>query len=211
MADLTDIQAAEAVKIVGSNSSGVETNPVNADANGNLFVTNVPLDGQKATYSATNTFVAAATPTDIFTINGSATKTIRILRVGLSATQTTSSEINVTLLKRSAANTGGTSSTLTAVPYDSTNNAATASVKSYTANPTALGSLVGNLQNIKFSVPVVAIGGNASAQTELIVSFGDRPGQALILRGTSETFALNLNSTTVSGNSFSVWIEWTEE
>lgn len=39
MADLTDLQAAETVKIVGSNSSGVETNPVNADSSGNLNTT----------------------------------------------------------------------------------------------------------------------------------------------------------------------------
>lgn len=36
MADLTDLQAAQTVKVVGANSSGVETNPVNADSNGNL-------------------------------------------------------------------------------------------------------------------------------------------------------------------------------
>lgn len=39
MADLSDIQAADTVKLVGANSSGVETNPVNADVNGNLNVT----------------------------------------------------------------------------------------------------------------------------------------------------------------------------
>lgn len=38
MADLTDIQAAESVKIVGASSTGVESNPVNADSLGNLFV-----------------------------------------------------------------------------------------------------------------------------------------------------------------------------
>lgn len=36
MADLTDLQAAETIKIVGANSSGVETNAVNASANGDL-------------------------------------------------------------------------------------------------------------------------------------------------------------------------------
>lgn len=37
MADLNELQSAGAVKIIGSNSSNVETNPVNADSNGNLF------------------------------------------------------------------------------------------------------------------------------------------------------------------------------
>lgn len=181
------------------------------DQNGRAIVSNAQIDGYKTTYNATATFTAANTATDIFTINGSATKTVRVLRIGISATQTTSSEIALILLKRSTANTGGTSSTLTNVSYDSTNAAATASVKSYTANPTALGTLVGNLRNIKFSIPVVAIGGNASAQTELVESFGNGPGQALVLRGTAESLAVNLNSATVSGNSFSIWVEWTEE
>lgn len=36
MADLTGIQASQSVKIVGNDSTGAETNPVNADVNGNL-------------------------------------------------------------------------------------------------------------------------------------------------------------------------------
>lgn len=36
MADLTDIQAAESVKIIGSSSAGVESTPVNATSNGAL-------------------------------------------------------------------------------------------------------------------------------------------------------------------------------
>lgn len=36
MADLTDTQAAQSVKIVGTDATGLETNPVGADASGNL-------------------------------------------------------------------------------------------------------------------------------------------------------------------------------
>lgn len=164
-----------------------------------------------ATYTATATFAAAATPTDIFTINGSASKTVKLLRIGISATETTSGIINLTLLKRSTVNTGGTSAVVTAVPFDSTDVAATASVKSYTANPTALGTLVGNLKNIKFVVPVAAVGANATSQVELVECFGIAFAKPFILRGTGESLAVNLNSTTVTGNSFSIWIEWTEE
>lgn len=38
MADLTEQQSSQAVKITGANSSGVETNYVDADANGNMKV-----------------------------------------------------------------------------------------------------------------------------------------------------------------------------
>lgn len=43
MADLNDLQAAQSVKIVGSNSTGVETNAVNASASGELLVTDTTL------------------------------------------------------------------------------------------------------------------------------------------------------------------------
>lgn len=182
-----------------------------ADANGRHIVLSVPSDGYKATYNATATFVAASTATDFFTLTGSATKTIRIIRIGMSATQTTSAEVNLILLKRSTANSGGTSTSPTIVPNDSGDAAGTAVARAYTANPTSLGSLVGNLRNFKLTVPVIAVGGNATAPIEQIEYFGDKFGKGLVLRGTGEVFALNLNSATVTGNNFSVWIEWTEE
>lgn len=41
MADLTDLQAAQTVKIVGSDASGVETNPVNATSDNRLQTENI--------------------------------------------------------------------------------------------------------------------------------------------------------------------------
>lgn len=173
---------------------------------GGLAVT--PIDGYKATYSAAAVGItSAATATDIFTITGSATKTIRILRILTSATQTTAGEINLLLVKRSTANSAGTSSAVTAVPHDSTSVAASATVLSYTANPT-LGTPVGTLRADKLFAPSVA---TASSPTIMIYNFGDRPGQAVVLRGTSQVLALNLNSTTVTGGSFDFAVEWTEE
>lgn len=166
---------------------------------------------EKPTYSATNTFVAATTPTDIFTITGSATRTIQILKIGISASATTATIANLTLLKRSTADTAGTSTTLTNTSLDSTNAAATATVRSYTANPT-LGTLIGNIKNVKFIMPPTIVGGQASAQQQLIMNFGDTDGgQTITVRGTNEVVAINLNSTTLTGNTFSVWIEWTEK
>lgn len=37
MADLTDLQAAQSIKIAGSSATGVETNAVNSSVNGDLF------------------------------------------------------------------------------------------------------------------------------------------------------------------------------
>ena len=173
-----------------------------------VFVNAVSVDSIVTTYSATDTFTAASTATDIFTITGSATKTIRVLRLGISATQTTASPINLSLVKRSTGNSGGTSTTLTNVPLDSNDAAASAVVRSYTANPT-LGTSVGNIKNLKFTVS--ASNANGSPQIQVILVFGERTGHTIVLRGTSEILAFNLNSTTLTGNSFSIWAEWTEE
>lgn len=87
----------------------------------------------------------------------------------------------------------------------SANAASTATVLAYTANPT-VGTLVGNLRTVKLFASTTA----TDSDTQ-IVTFGDRPGQAIVLRGTSEVFAINLNSVTVTGNSSNIYIEYTEE
>lgn len=226
MADLTDLQSAQTVKIVGANSSGVETNPLNVDSNGSLYNTIrdssgiekgistnpmsiTPIDGIKNTYSsAINTVTLAASPTDIFTITGSATKTIRILQVNFTGSTTSNSGnlSDVRLIKRSTANSGGTSTTPVVVPFDSTSPAGTAVVTSYTANPT-LGTTVGILKANR-----VRFQNDGGGSSPLVTwEFGNRPGKAIILRGTSEVLAINLNGVSITGGIYSCDIEWTEE
>src|SRR5689334_4986236 len=84
----------------------------------------------------------AASATDIFTITGSASKTIRVVEIALIGTQTTAGVVGIQLVKRSTANSAGTSSAPTVVPHDSASAAGTATVLAYTANPTT-GNLVG--------------------------------------------------------------------
>lgn len=163
-------------------------------------------DTTKASYSASILGLTVATlATDIFTLTGSATKIVRIKRIQVSATQTTGGTANIVALKRSAANTAGTSTTPTAVPLDSTFSAATAVVRAYTANPSALGALVGNLRTAKLAIPTVT-----GSSVLLDWRFGDGVSP-IILRSAAELFALNLNGTTLAGSSFDIFIEWTEE
>lgn len=169
-------------------------------------VSNSPVDGSKSTFSAAATgLTVAANATDIFTITGSATKTIRIISLEISATQTTAGNVSLLVLKRSTANAAGTSTTLTNVRYDATHPAATAVVRSYTANPT-LGTLVGNIKSARFFIST-----GTTLPTILRYEFGKGPSQAIILRGTNEVLAVNLNGVSVAGSNFSINIEWTEE
>jgi hypothetical protein len=167
-------------------------------------------DGQKFTYSAASeSLVVASTPTDVFTITGSATKTIRITQVEVSSTQTTAATTNLYLIKRSTANTGGTSTAPGSVPHDSNSPAASATVAQYTANPTGLGTTVGTIRSAKWTPATPGTAGGSNTQ---LWQFGNRPGaQAIVLRGTGQVLALNLGSTTQAGNTYDISFEWTED
>ena len=153
-------------------------------------------------------FSFANNGTDIFTISGSANKTIRIKHISVDGTQTTGAVRTVLLIKRSSANTGGNSTVLSAVPYDSLNSTATATVRYYTTNPTTLGTTVGQFHNEK-----LVIGGtNATDSDALVFETQDTYGmQDITLRGANELLAINMNAVTSTGNSMNIDIAWTEE
>lgn len=106
-----------------------------------------------------------------------------------------SAAISVTLIKRSAVDTGGTASALTAVPMNSKNSASAVTVDSYTAVPTA-GTAVGDL------TPAISL---ATTDT-LIQDFGLTGGQSLALNSSSEGLAISVSgAVTLTG-----YVEWTE-
>lgn len=177
------------------------------DVNGRLIVSSVPANSVISTYSAAVTGLAtAALATDILTIGGSATKTVRIKQLRISATRTTSGNFDITLVRRSTANTGGTSTTLTAVAADSTDAAATATVLAYTANPTT-GTLVGTMRSEKYFANTTGTG--ASDNTNW--TFGFDTSKAPVLRGTAQSISVNLLGVTIAGSSFDMHFTWTEE
>jgi len=161
------------------------------------------------TYAASiNSLTVAANPTDVFLIKGSATKKVKIRRIYFTGFQNNASYQDILLIKRSADNTGGTRASLTAVPYDSNDAAATASVFSYTANPSALGAAVGTL----VSVSKMISGKNSivSSYAELF-SLTDSPQKTITLNNDNEYLAINLAGVTMAGSDLSITIEWTEE
>lgn len=165
-----------------------------------------PTDGSKATFSAgVNSLNLALLATDVFSITGSATKTIRITNM-FAVFSGAGALVTATIVKRSTANSGGTFTTATAVPHDNSNPAATATVRAYTLNPT-LGTLVGNVRSTSTNSPLVSGTTNPAA---INFTFGDRPGQAIILRGTGDVLAFNLAGVTLAGT-VTAYVEWTEE
>jgi len=202
-------QGAGLVRVrVSAFTSGTATGQIRANLIASQVVYSSPLDGRRTTYGgATAAFASAASATDIFIIQGSATRLIRVLRIQVYATQTTAGAASVFLIKRSTANTAGTAVATTKVPFDSSSPAATATVQHYTANPT-VGAIVGNVQGYRGVLPQA----NSLIKNPLVEwEFGTRPGQAIVLRGTAEGLAVNLNGVTVTGGSFIIVAEWTEE
>lgn len=156
--------------------------------------------------AATLSVVPAASATDIFTITGSATKVVRVTEVSVQCTITTAAAVAVQLVKRSSANTGGTSTTPTAVAHDSTNPAATAVVRAYTANPSALGTVVGPVRATRETWLAPASVANAPRNPFTLYH-----GLSVVLRGASEVLAVNLNGATVTGGNCAAWATWIEE
>lgn len=145
----------------------------------------------------------AASPTDIAVLPGNATNTVIVTRVEMSCTQTTAGLIDVVLAKRSTADSGGTSAAMPAVPMDSGNTAAVSAPLSYTANPTT-GTLVGNLDSKKIGVMATTTTGND------YYLWVPGMGQSIVLRGTTEQIALNLNAVTLTGGSCDITFQWIE-
>jgi hypothetical protein len=168
-----------------------------------------PEDGGKATYTSILTgFTPVATATDILTIGGSASKVIRIIRLHIWGTATTAGQYPLFVIKRSAANTAGTTATITPTLHDSGNGAAAAAVKNYTVNATGLGASAGTLRLVNLWLTTVT----TQQTTHYIEEFGNRPGQAIVLRSATEFFCLNFNGVAVpAGTSLNIFIEHTEE
>lgn len=172
----------------------------------NSYGANIVQDYEKSAraYSCAVNVVAVASATDIATITGSATTTVFITKVIISAIQTTAGVNDVLLIKRSTADTAGTSTGGTVIPHDSADAAGTATVLAYTANPT-LGTTVGTVR--RNYTPV--FGATSVGNPIVIYEFGDK-GRPIILRGIAQVLAVNLNGATITGGTFDVGFEWFE-
>lgn len=176
------------------------------DAYGALRVT---AEGGRPTYSAAfDDLVAASTCTDLVRISGSATKTVFVQEIRLSATATAGKTLDVRLAKRSTANADGTSTAPTVVPHDADAAAGTAVVLAYTANPT-VGTLVGIIRSRRYTIVAVDVTNGPELVFDLRACNG---GKGLRLEGVAQGLTVELDGETAgSGNSWSGSVTWTEE
>lgn len=175
-------------------------------APGTTGIPAVSTESTKATYAgAVLGFTPAATPTDIFQVVGSATKIVRVLRVSVSGIATAAATIDLQLIKRTAANTGGTTASVTINQYDSNDSAATALVNKYTANAGALGA------GTTLRAQALNLGAAGAAGT-IVWDFSTRNGKGLVLRGIAQSLGMNWNAAAVpAGTVIDIDVEFTEE
>ena len=184
----------------------------NAGFNSALEDTSVAItdnEPQRATYGLFLSGIApAATPTDLLVVQGSATKIIRIKSIMIAGTATSAANIIANLIRRSAANTGGTVVAATAVARDTGNDAATATVNRYTANASALGTAVGTIDGGRLNLAPAANG----SIDRLMFQYTWQMDQAMVLRGVSQYLALNLGGAAwPAGGVLDISMMWTEE
>lgn len=188
---------------IGRGANVVSLNGINW-----LSVLSAKLDGQRVTYMAAALNLALATgATDVLTIAGFASLNVRILELKAYIKATTAAAFyDAQIVKRSALDTGGTSSSVTAVPMVSTDAAASATVKAYTVNPT-LGTAVGPIATETGFAPLDSA---PSLIEPVVFTFGDDSGKAATLVSATEQLALNLNAGLPNGGHANIFIRWTE-
>lgn len=172
----------------------------------------------KQTFCASSTFTPAATPTDLVIIEGSSTKTVRVVNMTISTTNTAAGSQQFFLVKRSTADTTGTFVAATAVPLDSNNAASSANrVGHFTANPGALGTSVGTINTIQVASPAAIPASFAGVVADAgfdILGNSDNTllNQPVTLRGVAQTLAINFNGAAlVAGQTHAYRVCWMEE
>lgn len=158
--------------------------------------------------ASVNQAALPALATDIFQLQGSATKAIEVIRMEFLAFSTQATFIPVTFIRRSSANSPA-GSAVTIAQKDPADPAPTALASFWTAVPAALGTKVAELHNdgvLAFNT----VGQSAAAMAHLL-QFGTHGEEAIVLRGLSDFLTVSLNATTVTGGKFSLSITWIEK
>lgn len=164
-----------------------------------------PLGHTAKTFRAVANVTAVAAATDIALLPGNATNTVQLLRVIISGIQTTAGLVDILLIKRSTAFSGGTSGAMTSVPLDSTDAAAISLPLSITGNGTP-GAAVGTIDRRYLEAAPLATGISGGA---IEFDFA-RYGKPVFLAGVAQSVVVNLNGATVTGGIFNIVFEWLE-
>ena len=159
--------------------------------------TNIP------TYSASASF-SNSSAGDAFCVNGSATKTINVKDIRVTAIASALVTQNIALIRRSTQDTGGGKTAITIVPSDSSDAAGTGTASYFTTAPTA-GTPVGHIRDRMLTVATASTG----PVSEGLFQFSVYWDQPQVLRGTAQGLCVSVPST--AGGTWSISTEWSEQ
>ncbi len=160
-------------------------------------------------YSSAVGIVGGTSATDIWALSCDGTKALKLLFMAVWGIATTAIHAPVSLIKRSALDTGGTAGALVAVPANSNFPVSTATCVKYTSTPPTTGAVVGAVANAYVTLADIAVA--TGFTTEATVWDFSRPGFAPPTLVTAvEQLCLNLGGVTYSGNLFNVYAVWSE-
>jgi len=144
----------------------------------------------------------AASATDVFTIAGNSKVVTAVTRIWLSGSATAAAPMKISVIKRSAANTGGTATNPSFISADANDGAAQSVASAYTVNPAGLGTAVGTLMNI--DIPL----GTATAPSNPVpIDLTMNGMKPIVLRSATDVLAINLNAATYAGGVLSITAE----
>lgn len=211
-AQLTDAQNLDAslyAMLVGQvalllNSSGTFDRA--RSALGTTGIPSINSEGTLPTYNAgVVAFTPIATPTDIWKI-AFVTNVVRVTRISISGMATAAATVDIQLIRRSTANTGGTTTTITASKNDANDGAPSATVMYYSAgaNPTT-GTSAGIVRAEKLNL------GAAGAAGKIVWDFSTRNSKGILLRTAAQELVINWGGAAVpAGTVLDIDVEWTE-
>jgi hypothetical protein len=161
-----------------------------SNINLNSFGSTVSIPSRKS-FSISAASIIIDTVTDAFCIIGPTSGVIYITRIELSGTLNTAGTATITLVKRTTANTGA-STTVNAVANLQTDTT-TAYGKIYTTAPSALGTSAGVIDSSKYYMPLNT--GRAPKYVWATSEF-DRP---VVLSAATDSLCVNFGSASLAG------------
>jgi hypothetical protein len=186
---------------------GAQVPGVNSTLN-SVFTLTYDNSTMKPTYSATGTGPISTTSTDVCSLGGSASKTIKVRRILLAGGATAVVTDPVAIIKRGTALNNAGSQVMAQVAYDSANSAGTAALAEfYSTAPSTLGTVVGVLADPFFTYSNYTTGiSNGPVQ----LYYGEF-GSPIVLRGVLQSVGVNHNASAPAGAFITCTFEWTEE
>lgn len=158
------------------------------------------------TYAAATVGFSRATAGDLFCVTGSASKTVKVRQINVSATTGTIVTTDVSIVLRSTLDTGGTPTTLTNTAFNSNNAASTAVVTIYATAPTT-GTLIGTISANKYTA--LTTNANQLGIIDNLFSFNKIYDQSLTLNGATQAACVVVGA--VNSGNWNVDVFWSEE